>query len=652
MSFTHYIDGVAVNEPGGWDDFEQEISRDFDTRTISTSFPSEATFTGEGYKRLRALFVADDCGIVSYEAYDECDGLRILIVRADIILADCEWNLNRCEVNCSLVDDGIGSRISNNKGIEIFPTATETKNADALSAVPVIPLEVFNPVNGLYYAPVRRAFDWMEAIQHAVRYITDSNVTVVSQWYNSLPDDERIAVLSGYQLRTADASPNGEWVSYSFEDLFMEVAKKYNLWMAVQRDLSGNPFIVIEQEPALFSNAVAASFPWQDNLIQSIDRDQLWATVRVGSEDGLPNQGAVQALPFLILQGFSNEKFHFEGVCNTQAELDLLSEWGIDTNVIERLVLNNDDGYDKTTFLVQYNRTTNEAVQSDWLNPGGLPALYNEQLMNVNVLNRYSLPSNVGQFVGDQDESFEAVRSTLGTDFADTSAGTTVGSFVAAPFQIPISDPGGNYTASFYTAPTQGYYVFQVRRLWDVTANSFPVTGFNIQKRIVSRIRFERRDAANVLLGFWEFEDSVPIAQAGVFTPVGPYTHAVDQGIVLNATDTVRVLFAYTGATAGDPLATGTITARDRTGSAFLTTFVASGGGILTNINPANARILTYSFDRLTTARQWTTLIGDPSQAIQVSTDDNLKTGHIMSATRNILKGTTSYEIICKRDQK
>jgi hypothetical protein len=178
------------------------------------------------------------------------------------------------------------------------------------------------------------------------------------------------------------------------------------------------------------------------------------------------------------------------------------------------------------------------------------------------------------------------------------------------------------------------------------------VTGFNIQKRIVSRIRFERRDAANVLLGFWEFEDTVPIAQAGVFTPVGPYTHTVDQGIVMNATDTVRVLFAYTGATAGDPLATGTITARDRTGSAFLTTFVASGGGILTNINPANARILTYSFDRLTTAQQWATLIGDPSMAIQVSTDDNMKTGHIMSATRNILKGTTSYEIICKRDQK
>ena len=109
MTFTHYIDGVEVSEPDGWADFEQEVSRDFENRTISIKYPSDATFTGEGYKRLRALFVANDCGIVTYEAYDDCDGVRTLIVSANIILADCEWNLNRCEVNCSLVDDGIGA---------------------------------------------------------------------------------------------------------------------------------------------------------------------------------------------------------------------------------------------------------------------------------------------------------------------------------------------------------------------------------------------------------------------------------------------------------------------------------------------------------------------------------------------------------------
>jgi hypothetical protein len=29
-----------------------------------------------------------------------------------------------------------------------------------------------------------------------------------------------------------------------------------------------------------------------------------------------------------------------------------------------------------------------------------------------------------------------------------------------------------------------------------------------------------------------------------------------------------------------------------------------------------------------------------------------LKLGHIAKATRNVLKGSTSYELICKRDQK
>ena len=107
MTFTHYIDGQVVSEPTGWQDFEQEIARDFDKRMVTVQYPSEATFTKGGYALLRSMFLESDCGIVVYEAYDECDGVRSLLVRAHIILADCEWNLNRCEAKCSLVDDRI-----------------------------------------------------------------------------------------------------------------------------------------------------------------------------------------------------------------------------------------------------------------------------------------------------------------------------------------------------------------------------------------------------------------------------------------------------------------------------------------------------------------------------------------------------------------
>jgi hypothetical protein len=651
MSFTHYIDGIEVNEPNEWPDFEQEIARDFDKRMVTVQYPGDATFTKGGYRRLRDMFMESDCGIAVYEAYDECDGVRILLVRANIILADCEWNLNRCEVSCSLVDDGIMARIDNNRNIPISPGAAESKNTVAITPVTPIPLEVFTTTTGVYLAATRSAFDWLACMQHAVRYMTDSNVTLVSSWYNSLPDDERWSLLSGFQLRTGSTATNADRITYTFEDLFLEMAKTYNLWMVVQRDNNGMPFVVIEQEASLFSSAVAADFPWQDNLVQGVDRDQLWATVRVGSADAIKNQAAVQSLPYLVLQGFSEELFHFEGVCNTSAELDLVREFGWDTNLIQAVIAGNTE-HEEKVFVVQYNRTTNEAFASDWLNPGGLPVLYNEQAMNIKVLNRYALPSNVGSYYDALDASFRARRTSSGTDFTDSGTAISAGAFVAAPFEATLLDPGGNYTPSIYTAPSQGFYVFRVSRLWSIITNTFPVTFFNIQKRVVSRIRIERRDIANNLVQAFEYSSGPITNTPGLFTAVGPQSHVISQGMVLNQDDTVRVQFAYTGTASGDPLATGTIVARDQPDSIFESTFVATGGGVLTNVDVDAARIITYDFERFTPATRWANMLGDPSLAVRVAPDDNLKLGHIATATRNISKGTTTYTLICKRDQK
>lgn len=652
MTFTHYIDGQVVSEPAGWDDFEQEIARDFDKRMVVVQYPSEATFNLGGYELLRSMFLESDCGIVTYEAYDECDGVRSLLVRANIILADCEWNLNRCSVKCSLVDDGIMARIDNNRKIPISPAAEDSKNATPIAGVVPIALKVFYTHLGSYLNTPRAAYDWLECMQHAVRYMTDSNVTLVSSWYNSLPDNERWALLSGFQLRDAGTGPTATRITYTWESLFLEMAKTYNLWMVVQRDLDGNPFVVIEQEEALFSTNVAADFPWTDNLVQGVDRDQLWATVRVGVSEAIKNQAAVQSLPYLVLQGFSEELFHFEGVCNTDAELDLVREWGWDTNLIQAVIGGNTD-HEELTFVVQYDRTTNEAFASDWFNTGGLPVLYNEAAMNINVLNRYPLPSNVGSFYAALDASFRARRTSSGLDFTYTGSSITVGPFAEAPFEATLSDPGGNYTPNSYTAPQQGYYVMRVERLWAITENTFPVLfPVPIQKRAFSRIRIERRDAFAVLVDAWEFSSAPLLTQANLFSPPGTYEHIVNRGMVLNAGDVVTVFFAFSTTSSGDPQALGSITARDLPSSIFETTFVATGGGTLTNIDPNAARIITYTFDRFTPSTRWARILNDPSLAVRVAPDDVLKLGHIAKATRNVLKGSTSYELICKRDQK
>jgi hypothetical protein len=645
MSFTHYIDGVAVNEPGGWEDFEQEISRDFDTRTISVSFPTDATFTGEGYKRLRALFVDNDCGIVSYEAYDECDGLRILIVRADIILADCEWNLNRCEVSCSLVDDGIGSRISNNKGIPISPLADRSKNGVAITPVPVLPLNIFDPAGVAPLFDARAMYDWLKCMQHAVQYMTDGAITLQSPWYNSLPPDERWAVTTGFQFRTADPTPAGIELIYKFEELFGEVAKKYNLWLLIRRDNSGNAVVYIEQDQDTFASPVAASFPWQDNLIQSVDSGQLWARVDVGSDNGTKNQGNIEALPFLTLLGFSKEEFQFETICNSDAVLDLVSKYTICTNTLERMIAG-DDGEDDSTVLIQYSIVgspfAGQATPGFWFNPGSPTTLYNEAILNKNVLERYALPSAVGIFAAPQAGNFLAFATNdqPATIYTNTAPVGSVVPFPGPSLNFNVDTPPGGFDpdgvwdvgTQRYAINAPGFYQFTI------DLRSFVGTiGARVRPRIVATVF----DVLNVSVQTF--------ANAGAYRQdnAGNVVDVID----LSASITTIGYVTFDLFWDIDVLtASNTVGVQLRLNRRIFTQFVATGGGVTGNNLPT--RIITYSFDRLTTARQWANMIDDPSKAIRVAIDDNLKTGHIMSATRNILKGTTSYEIICKRDQK
>jgi hypothetical protein len=45
-------------------------------------------------------------------------------------------------------------------------------------------------------------------------------------------------------------------------------------------------------------------------------------------------------------------------------------------------------------------------------------------------------------------------------------------------------------------------------------------------------------------------------------------------------------------------------------------------------------------------------MTADPSLAVEVSENADLRTGNILSASRNIYKGTTSYTLIAKRSDR
>ena len=656
---TFYLNGQEINKPKGWDGYTQSIERDFNRRFVMVAYPTTFTMEGgSGYEVLRALFLADICGIAIFEAFDICDGIRYQLVKGNIIITDCEWNLNKCTAEVNLVDDGIGARVENNWRIPIAPEAVVTKNGEALAPVVPIAVEVFDSA-GAYLLDPRQCFDWLDCIQHAVLYMTDNLVTVQSAWYQALPDDERVALCLGYQLRVADPGNVDRRVTYTFEKLFREAARRYNLWLAVKRDNFGNPFLVIEPENDVFNATQAFAMPWVDDLVQSVDTEQMFSAVDVGVTDARKNLDLVDPLPFIPLLGFSVERLQFEGVCNIDSILDLRQEWNSDTNSIDSVLGGNDD-FDDDVFLIQYDRTTLQAVEGFYFQELA-PSLYNEQMLNKSVLSRYSLPSAVGQNYGPVDAQFRASNPAGPYAFQQFAV-------PPLPFQVlfysllntsifpddtnfPNNNAGGAWdpVLNRYTAPVTGFYSFGLQ--FDLRAQMFesigtPAVSLNFQARM------QRFDAVDTPIGppsvlNWtsNFADAITVTGSYPFNngAIGVNMEAGDY-VTFEMFAAVARLFAGVAPPVIRVVVGGP-------NNAIFTTFVPPGGGQV-NVDPDAARIITYQFERLVGIADWQQLVNDPTLGVGVSPDGTTpRACHVMKAERNVLKGRTRFTLITNRTQ-
>jgi hypothetical protein len=645
--FRHILNGQLVNEPTDWSSFSGEISRDAKSRTITQSYPSSATFGSDGYALLRSLFVGNLCNIIDYQVDERCGNTWRTALRCKVIIADCVFNLTKCTVQASLVDDSIGARIANNRKIPIRYTSELTKNEENLNPTPVIQVSMFDPADtdpNAYLTPNRRMADWFDAITHAVRYITDDTVTVVSQWYANLPDDERFAITTGYQIRTADTQPRGLYMTWSFDQLFFELAIKYDLWMFPSRDANGDPVVNIEPMSALMGTTVGLEHVAVEDLEQDIDTDQLYASVAVGSETGLPNLDAVESLPFLLLIGQSEERFHFTGVCNTDQELDLVNKWSICTNLIERTLGGNAEQDDRL-FFVQYDRTALDATKGNDFAPS---FQYNPALMNFRVLERYPLPSSISVATADPATLNGSVEQPLGGPITQGNIFTsgTTNFFLTAGgqnFSNVISDPGGNFQLSpgRYTAAVQGYYAFQFTHV-----ASFVKQGFG-PVAVMPVVRFQRYTSSNVLEQTLDVDASSGIISMLAPGFYGPFDCVISTGFVLQPGDYITTQLGWRISSSGTGLQVVTVDVFGWT----LTTTANPGGGTI-DVNPFIAPIVRYQWSRTITAEQWAALNDDVTLALSVGPYlGDQRIGHLQKISRTMSTGEGTLTTLTDRTQ-
>jgi hypothetical protein len=652
--FRHTLAGQQVAEPIDWSSFSGEVLRDYRTRTISQGYPTSARFGLDGHAILRALWLSNDCQVVTYQVDEQCGGVWYTVMRANIIVADCVFNLTKCEVQASLVDDGIGARIANNRRIPIRYSAEKTKNSDDLPPVPERLVQVFdcsNPNPAVYIPQARRMLDWFDAMTHAVRYITDDNVSVVSAWYAALPDDEKWAITTGFQLRTADATQRGLYMEYTFDELFFELSKKYHLWMFVTRDANGDPVVNIEPESDTRLAAIAIAHRGVEDLEQDVFGDLLYASVAVGSDDGLPNLDAVESLPFLVLIGHSKERFHFEGVCNTDAELDLVSQWSIDTNLIERTIGGNTEA-DDDIFLVQYDPTTLLSTKGDDYTPS---FQYNPALLNFRVLGRYNLPASISVTTADPSQLVGSMEQVLVSPSSLGNLTVGGGSGTVAQFIIPsanglnfsniIDDPGGNFQLNpgRYTAQVQGFYSFTFQSVFRVTN----LTGQG-QMLLTVFTNFRRFDSGGNLTGTFNAVNQPSSIVIGFSDPI-IIPAFVTQGIVMDSGDYVEVRFGFSLTNTVDPQQSFFVEAMPDEWKLGVT--AAPGGGTIESDSNL-ARSIRYQWRRHITTEDWAAITADPRLTVAVAPyATGLREGVALRITRTMGNGEATLETLTDRNE-
>lgn len=672
--FIHYLDDQPFYEPGKFEEFAEELERSFDLRLVAVQYPNTVVFNSGAYAYLRNAYEQNLCISFKYRCEFVCGGLTYVVARGQVNISDIEWNLNKCEANTKIADDGFGARIANNKSIKVSMEAETSKNGVSIGPCPHIDLGVFVPADPEpdYLPNEAIAYDWLEALNHIVRFITDDAIQVESPWYDALPEDERFSIVLGRELRRRDGT--SEPVQTSFSKHFEDMWRKYNLWAVVTRATDGSPVLSIIQDEATYSATVSKALPWQDDLEQSVDLDRMYSSVSLGDEDYFKDENSdAYVLPFLPMASFRPEEYFIAGTCNTDSQLVLTGNYFYDTNAINKCRGGGQD-YDDKIALVQYTVYLSRATKGDYLFPGNPPYLYNEALLNINVANRWRLQADGVTNYEAQQANFWAERTAIISNPIYTSnPGNGAGADTQLVLQFdddftpPLFDNDnawGNGTTqgtpvssanSRYTAPSVGYYIFDGGGNWELISNTIGAqSGTTICRKMGwLRITVERYNIGNVLIGSVDY-DSDPQEFPGVYQFSFTHTTLLDASdyLIVNST----LMNGPVSAVCPEyPLFASAYELRSQLAGRcfFKTSFVAVGGGVITGSDADEYRTINYKFKRHIAIEDWVSLRDQPTSAVEVAVDNSqFRICHAQKISRNILTGETDWEMVANRNQQ
>lgn len=417
--FKFYLNSTPVSDPVNWNDFSETIERDPDIKGLLPKYEIKLTFSGGGYKLLYDLMKSVGfCNLVEIRVDRSCDGtIFTTILNGYIFISDCRFNLNKCTVECEVVDNNYGARIFNNKNLKTYLDTGKSKNGVDITNPTKFGCTFFTPTTGVSIGTKREGIFVYDAFRFLIDFMTDGKVGFESTFLDytltvtGSTTVRYLCLFGGQMIRTA----NGRTANISFKDLFVEVNKKYPIMFTIIQGSDGRPTIRIENEEYFYNENTSLTIENIQDLIVSFDNERLYSKVLFGGttadfDAGLHSFGQVQFL------GFKDEEYLLQGECNIDKELDLQADYIFDTNIIQELVETNttNDTYDEDTFVVEINHLGLDfAVAYPSLSTLTIPYYYNGKQTNNFVAERYSLAGNIALYLGDGAAGFRANKTAI-----------------------------------------------------------------------------------------------------------------------------------------------------------------------------------------------------------------------------------------------
>jgi hypothetical protein len=470
------IDGQDRGQPLNAKEFGVSITEVVEINARIVSFDNDLIFGNDMYAYLfDKLATSGFCNLVEVEVNYECSDDWVRLTNGYIVVSECNFDLDKCQVTTKVYDDTFSTKINNNKSIPFSLALTTTKNGLTIPSSPIYGGNFFTPATGLYdyesvgVTPVYWAF------KHLIACMSDDMVDFESSlfyWDVNTSYDSTLIITNGTALRNRD---NSETV-ISFETLYIALKKKLNLGMAFERQSNGRPLLRIELESYFYQSGVNINLYDQPSINLNFDKERLYQAVNFGSDPYLEKESCDSGnTPCTFLQtpfrGFRDETFGFTGECNTSAILDLKSDDVIfDTNVIEDIFEFNVDSYATNPIIVDAHYFhTSLSYEMNKFDPYSIgQTVYNGDFRNIyvssNWLNGY--PNSLYSFLTSPtfptspSVNVRANYSPLPTfDIQFTTYNsylTETGLYVIFPTNI--INPYGYYATDSYTVPYTGVY--------------------------------------------------------------------------------------------------------------------------------------------------------------------------------------------------